>query len=148
MPRVGDAAQKFRVAVTRGASMRLLAGESYWIALLGEACARRGRVEDAASLLDRALALCRERRERGYETWVLRIVGEIALLGDPPDTEKAAAVFREAPPLAEELSMGPLHAHSDLGQAEGHLAAAAGMYRKMDMGFWLATAEAARRELT
>ncbi len=140
--------------------MRLLVGESYWIALLGEACARRGRVEDAARLLDRALALCRERRERGYETWVLRIVGEIALLGDPPDTEKAAAAFREARALAEELSMRPLHAHSHLGlgrvcqrtgdrrQAEGHLAAAAGMYREMDMGFWLATAKAAMRELT
>jgi tetratricopeptide (TPR) repeat protein len=49
--RVEEALPLAEAAVTRGASMRLLVGESYWMALLGEACARRGRVEDAARLL-------------------------------------------------------------------------------------------------
>ena len=148
--RVEAALPLAEAAVTRGASMRLLVGQSYWMALLGEACAGCGRVEDAARLLDRALGLCRERRERGYEAWVLRIVGEIALLGDTPAAEKAAAAFREARALAKELKMRPLHAHCHLGlgrvrqrsgdhrQAEGHLATAASMYREMGMSFWLA----------
>src|SRR4029450_10495684 len=78
--RVDEALPLAEAAVTRGDAMRLLVGQSYWIALLGEARARGGRVEDAARLLDRALAVCRERRERGYEGWALRIFGEIALL--------------------------------------------------------------------
>jgi tetratricopeptide (TPR) repeat protein len=85
------------------------------MALLGEAYARSGRLEDAARLLDQALALCRERRERGYEAWTLRIFGEIALLREPLNAEHAASAFIEARALAEDLKMRPLQAHCHLG---------------------------------
>ena len=57
--------------------------------------------------------------------------------------------------LATELEMRPLVAHCHLGlgtlyrrrgdrvKAQKHLMTAAGMYREMDMGFWLARAESA-----
>jgi hypothetical protein len=93
-----------------------------------EALARSGRLEDAARLLDQALALCRERRERGYETWTLRIFGEIALLREPLNAEHAASAFMEARALAEELKMRPLqaqpvpaHGLSPQGQGQGPL---------------------------
>jgi DNA-binding NtrC family response regulator/tetratricopeptide (TPR) repeat protein len=150
--RVDEALPLAEAAVTRGESMRLLVGQSYWIALLGEACAHGGRVYEAERLLERALALCRERRERGYETWALRILGEIVLLS--PNAEKAAVPFRQARAFAEELGMRPLQAHCHLGLgklyrrtdmrelAREHLAIATRMYREMGMTYWLEKAEA------
>jgi hypothetical protein len=61
-------------------------------------------------------------------------------------------------PLADELSMRPLVAHCHLGlgklhhrmgdraKAEEHLATALTMYREMDMGFYVAQAEAALKD--
>ena len=141
-------------AVSRGAAMRLLVGQAYWTGLLADVCAQGGRVVEAAVLAERALSLCRERRERGYEAWVLRILGEIALLGEPADAEKAATAFREARALAEQLGMRPLHAHCHLAsgrlyrragdprRAADDLTTAARMYREMDMRFWLMQADA------
>ena len=61
--------------------------------------------------------------------------------------------------LAAELGMRPLVAHCHLGlgklyrrtgkrqQAQEYLSTARTMYREMDMGFWLAQAEAELQEL-
>jgi tetratricopeptide (TPR) repeat protein len=114
-----------------------------------------GRRDDAARVARQALELSRNRKERGYEAWALRLLGDIAAQRDPPDAETAKVHYRQALTLAEELGMRPLMAHCHLGlgnlyrragdhtKVEDHLATATMMYRGMDMGFWLAQAEAA-----
>jgi tetratricopeptide (TPR) repeat protein len=73
----------------------------------------------------------------------------------PPEVEQAAAHYRQALALAEELGMRPLlaHCHRGLGtlylktgqqeQARAELSTAITLYRAMDMTFWLPQAEAA-----
>jgi len=121
---------------------------------LGEAYVLDGRLEDALALGGRALALTRQRGERGFEAWALRLLAEVASYPDPPDVETAEGHYRRASALASELGMRPLVAHchfglgrlyrrtSDRPKAQEHLTSAAMMYREMGMGFWLAQAEA------
>ncbi|MEK7880134.1 MAG: adenylate cyclase, partial [candidate division NC10 bacterium] len=128
--------------------------QSLIVAQFGEACILADRLEDALALAERALALARERGQRGYEAWALRLLGEIAPRRDPPDVETAEGHYRQAMALAEELGMRPLIAHCHLGlgklsrrtvdrsKIEEHLTTAMTLYREMDMGFWLAQAEA------
>jgi len=83
-----------------------------------------------------------------------RLLGEIAAQRDPPEAETGEGHYRDALALAEELGMRPLVAHCHLGLstlyrrtdtrelARAHLTAATTLYREMDMGFWLAKAEA------
>ena len=109
----------------------------------------------ASTLAGQALALARERQERGYQAWALRLCGEIASQSDPPEIEPAEAHYQHALALAEELGMRPLqaHCHHGLGTlyrqtgrdalARAALSTAIEMYRAMDMTFWLPAAEAA-----
>jgi tetratricopeptide (TPR) repeat protein len=126
-----------------------------WIGWLGESYLLAGRMDDAARAGRQALELSRNRKERGYEAWALRLLGETAAERDPPDAETAEVHYRQALTLAEELGMRPLVAHCHLGlgklyrrtgdqpKAAEHLTTARAMYREMDMGFWLEKAEAA-----
>jgi len=71
----------------------------------------------------------------------------------PPENGPAAAHYRQALALAEELGMHPLQAHCHCGlgtlyakidqpeQARAKLSAAIALYRAMDMTFWLPQAE-------
>ena len=91
----------------------------------------------------------------GATTYALRLLGEIHARHDPPEVEPAATHYRQALALAEELGMRPLQAHCHLGlgtlytrtgqrePARAELSMAAGLYRAMDMHFWLPQAEAA-----
>ena len=121
---------------------------------LGEAYVLADRLEDALEFAGRALTLTRERGQRGYEAWALRLLGEVASHHNPPDVAAAEGHYGQALALADELGMRPLGAHCRLGlgnlyrrtgngaKANEHLAAAAAMYREMDMNFWLEKAEA------
>jgi tetratricopeptide (TPR) repeat protein len=112
-----------------------------------------GRLDEAAAAADRALALARERSERGVQAHALWTRGDVARQRDPGAPEVASASLREALALAEELGMRPLIAHCHLGlartdrrtgkreQAQEHLRIATKMYREMDMRFWLEQAE-------
>jgi hypothetical protein len=72
----------------------------------------------------------------------------------PPDAALAAAYYRQALALAEELGMRPLqaHCHAGLGtlytttghweQARPELSTAIALYRAMAMTFWLPQTEA------
>jgi class 3 adenylate cyclase/tetratricopeptide (TPR) repeat protein len=125
------------------------------VAQLGEACMRAGRLEDARAFAGRALALSRERGQRGDEAWSLGLLGEFAVNADPPGADLADEHYWQALALATELGMRPLVAHcryglgklycrtGDRAIAEEHLVAATTMYREMDMGVWLEKAEAA-----
>jgi class 3 adenylate cyclase/tetratricopeptide (TPR) repeat protein len=121
---------------------------------LGDAYLRVGRVWDAAACATNAVESARERGERGFEAWALRLQAEIALAAEPPDAAAAETRYREAMALAGSLEMRPLVAHCHLGlgklyhrtdkreQAQEHLATATTMYREMGMTYWLEKAEA------
>jgi class 3 adenylate cyclase/tetratricopeptide (TPR) repeat protein len=122
---------------------------------LGQAQVVAGRLEEAHALAVQALTLAREHQERGNEAYALRLLGEIAAHRTPPDADAAAAHYRQALALAEELGMRPLqaHCHRSLGtlyatvgqwtMARTMLTTAIEMYRAMEMTFWLPQAEAA-----
>jgi tetratricopeptide (TPR) repeat protein len=122
---------------------------------LGEAQMLAGRLEEAHTLAERALALTRERQEHGHEAYALRLLGDIAAHRDPLETEQAEAHYQQALALANELGMRPLqaHCHRSLGtlysttgqreQARAELDTAMSLYHAMDMTFWLPQAEAA-----
>jgi class 3 adenylate cyclase/tetratricopeptide (TPR) repeat protein len=134
------------------------ANHPLFLAHLGEAHLLAGRPADALAVAQRALDLAYRQKERGNEAWVLRLLGEIAAQADPPDTKSAEAHYGEALARADELGMRPLVAHCHLGlgklyrrtgdrrKAHEHLTTATNMYREMQMGFWLAQAEAALTE--
>ena len=130
-------------------------GAPAWTASrLGETYLLAGNLADATPLADRALALSRDRNERGVEAQALRLLGEIAAHRDPPEVETAETHYQQAIALATELGMRPLvaHCHLGLGQlfqrtnkpatAREHLTTATAMYREMGMTFWLEKAEA------
>ncbi len=141
-------------AVERAASGGLH-HESVTLPRLGEAHLMAGRRPEAIACAERALELARRREERAHEAWALRLLGEIAARGQPPDVAEAEARYGEALAVAEALGMRPLAAHCHLGlgtlygrvgraaEARADLTAAAALYRAMDMMFWLARAEAA-----
>jgi tetratricopeptide (TPR) repeat protein len=142
-------------ALERAVSMRLEYARSLWITLLGEVDLLTGHLTDATDHARHALHLSRHRKERGYQAYTLRLLGEIAARRHPPDVEEAEASYQEALTLANELGMRPLQAHCHLGlgtlysqmgrveQARTELATAITLYRSMEMTFWLPQAEAA-----
>ena len=101
------------------------------------------------------LALAREHQERGHQAYALRLLGEIAVRCEPPESALAEAYYLQALTLANELGMRPLVAHCHLGlgtlylkmarreQARAALSTAIALYRTMEMHFWLPQAEAA-----
>jgi class 3 adenylate cyclase/tetratricopeptide (TPR) repeat protein len=141
-----------------------LRAPAHWQALivghLGEAYMLADRLDDALASAGRALTLARERGQRGYEAWVLHVLGEIASHRDPPNVEEAESHYRQAMGLAEELGMRPLIARCHLGlgqlsqrggrrpEADAHLTTAMTMFREMGMRFWLEQAEAELRKFT
>jgi hypothetical protein len=94
-------------------------------------------------------------RERGYQAYALRLLGEIAARSEPPEIELTEAHYRQALALADALGMRPLQAHCHRGlgtlyvttgqreQARAELSTAIALYRAMDMTFWLPQTEAA-----
>jgi hypothetical protein len=60
-------------------------GGSAAMTSLGEAYLLAGRLADAIPLAEHAVVLGRERQEHGNQAWALRLLGEIAAHGDPPD---------------------------------------------------------------
>jgi tetratricopeptide (TPR) repeat protein len=125
---------------------------------VGEAYLLTGCLEEAHALAKRAMALGRAHQERGHQAYALRLLGELARR-DSSQVELAAAHFRQALALTEELGMRPLQAHCHLGlgtlhsqteyveQARAELSTAIDMYRDMEMTFWLPQAEAALERL-
>jgi tetratricopeptide (TPR) repeat protein len=121
----------------------------------GEAYLLVGCVEEAHRLAQRGLDSACRRKRRGGEAQALWLLGEIAMRRDPPEVASAAASYQQALALAEELGMRPLqaHCHHGLGRlyhqtgraelARTALSTAIGLYRAMDMTFWLSQAEAA-----
>ncbi|MBI1847349.1 MAG: tetratricopeptide repeat protein, partial [Candidatus Rokubacteria bacterium] len=140
-------------AVQQSSSVRRMRGHSSWIAWLGEAYLRAGRVEDAMQLAQDALAVSREHGRRGHEAWALRLVGEARAARDAGD-ERAERAYEAAAALAGELGMRPLVGHCRLGlgrqaaqagernAAHEHLRAAERLFAELGMGAALARTRA------
>src|SRR4029453_9425673 len=82
---------------------------------LGEAQVLAGHLEEAHTLAERTLAHAHMHQERGNEAHALRLLGEITAHRIPLDVDAAAAHYRQALTLAEELGMRPLQAHCHRG---------------------------------
>jgi len=142
--RVADAVSLLTQAMEQSVATGRVPFETRCRLSLGEAQVLAGRLEEAQALAERALALARERQERGYQAYALRLLGDIAARREPPESA-----------LAEDLGMRPLVAHCHLGlgtlyltmvrreQAHAALSTAIALYRAMEMHFWLPQAETA-----
>jgi class 3 adenylate cyclase/tetratricopeptide (TPR) repeat protein len=147
-------------AVERAASMQCLGLQARRVARLSEAYLLAGRRDEATVLVQRALELASVHKERGHQAWALRLLGEIASHGAPPEITQAEASYHQAMALTEELGMRPLLAHCQLGlgtlysriggaePAGAALSAATDLYRAMEMTLWLSQAEAALLQVT
>jgi tetratricopeptide (TPR) repeat protein len=156
--RLDEAVALLTEAVEQANATKSMFGHSLRLAYLGEAVLLMGRTEEAFHHARCALEVSRTQREQGHEAYVLRLLAEIAVHQEPLDVEAAAAAYRLALGLTEELAMRPLTAqcHLGLGQlgrragqqqlAERHLTAASAMFREMGMSYWLEKAEAARTQ--
>jgi tetratricopeptide (TPR) repeat protein len=134
-------------------------GQSLRTIWLSEAYLLAGRQADARAAAERVLGLARQHKERGYEAYTLRLLGEIAAREDPVDIGKAENHYRQALALAEELGMRPLIAHCHVGLeklyrrsgnlplAKEHLHKGVALMRQMEMGLWLERAEAELKEV-
>jgi tetratricopeptide (TPR) repeat protein len=153
----GIAVTQRSVEATEGIGLTWLRGRR--LTYRGETCLLAGRLDEANALALQALQFCRDRKERGFQAWALRLLGEIGSHRDPPDTQAAQDHYRQALVLATDLEMRPLGAHCHLGlgklhrrsgnadQAREQLTEALKMYREMDMTHWLEQAEAQMRQL-
>jgi len=153
--RVAEALPLLEQAEQRDAALGTIGGQSLRVSYVSEAYLLAGRMQEAVQLAGRALDLARAHKERGYEAWALRLLGEIATYQNPPEVEPAAQHYRQALALADELGMRPLVAHCHLGlgtlyakagqqeQARAELSTAIAIYRAMAMTFWIPQVEAA-----
>jgi transcriptional regulator with AAA-type ATPase domain/tetratricopeptide (TPR) repeat protein len=132
-------------AVNQGAERGIVSSHSLWLVYLGDAYLHAHRSSDSLTVAHRALQLCREHKERGYEAWALRLLGDIAAQADSVNRSEAEASYREALTLAERLGMRPLMARCELGLgrlaervgdregADTQLARAAALCRELEM---------------
>jgi tetratricopeptide (TPR) repeat protein len=145
--RVPEAMPLLEQAEQRGDAMGTMGGQALRVSYVSEAYLRAGRLKEAGQRARRALTLARAHKERGYQAWSLRLLGEIAAQQAPVESEPAAQHYRQALTLADELGMRPLvaHCHRGLGalysrtgqseQASAELSTAIDMYRDMEMTF-------------
>jgi len=156
--RATDAVPLLEEAVEAFTGMRILTFRSLSITFLAEAYLILGRIAEAREQAEQAVALAHAHQERGWESWGLKLLGDIYAHApaeiDQSDAEQAGDAYRQALALASELGMRPLAAHCHFGlgklyrqtskqtQAREHLTTATTMYREMDMRFWLERAEA------
>jgi len=157
--RVEEGVSWLQQSLTAYASASIGYLHSMSTAQLGSAYLLASRADEARACGERAVGLARERGERGYEAWALRLLGETAAFRDCPDAARAEAHFGASMALASELGMRPLVAHCRLGlgkllgragdqrAAAEQLAAAMSMFQEMGMRFSLAKAEAEARAL-
>ncbi len=147
--RVPEALPLLEQAASQGKESQALG-----FARLSEAYLLVSRTEDALDRAQRALALSQHYKQRGYQAYALRLLGDIAAQREPPESALAEDHYQQALTLAEELGMRPLVAHCHLGlgtlyakigrqePARAELSAAVALYNAMEMTFWLPQTEA------
>jgi tetratricopeptide (TPR) repeat protein len=155
--RVSEGVDLLEEAVREGDTFEAMWLRCPRLTFLGEAYLLAGRVEQAKETIDFVLSLARDRGERGFEAWTVRLEGEAAKASARYDD--AYALYQAALALATELEMRPLVAHCHVGLAnvlqrlekgpegQNHFAIATAMYREMGMTYWLEKAETETTQL-
>jgi tetratricopeptide (TPR) repeat protein len=106
-------------AIDRADGLRFLFGHSQWVSWLAHAHALAGNFTEADRRGDEALRLSRDRGERGYEAWILHVLGEVAGLSHAAGSDEGMAIVdaerhqRAALARATELGMRPLVARCE-----------------------------------
>jgi tetratricopeptide (TPR) repeat protein len=133
--------------------------QARWIAQRREVGRLAGHGEEAGPRARQALAVARQRKDRGHEAHAFSQLGAVHASAAPPDVAQAEAHDEQALILAEALGMGPLQAHGHLGlgpryskidrrkQARTVWSTALEMSRGMALTFWRPQAEAALAQL-
>jgi tetratricopeptide (TPR) repeat protein len=157
--RVADAVPLLTQAMEQTVAVERIDYQARCRLRLGEAQLVAGYLEEAHPLAERALALARERQERGSQAYALRLLGDIAARREPQGSVPPEDHYHQALALANELGMRPLvaHCHLRLGnlylksgrrdEARAELSTAIELYRAMEMTFWLPEAERALAEV-
>jgi tetratricopeptide (TPR) repeat protein len=157
--RTAEALLLLEQAVEQALAMRLMIDQALRIVWLGEAYLLAGRLSEAYTQAQHVLEFSRAHKEWGHEAYALWLLGEFHARREPAEVEPAETHYRQALTLAEELGMRPLQAHCHLGlgslytrtgqreQACAALSMAIGLYRAMEMTFWLPQAEAALAQI-
>jgi tetratricopeptide (TPR) repeat protein len=151
--RVADAVPLLTRAVEQTTVTAMAGFQALCRLSLGEAYLLAGRLEEAHTRAVQALDYARQHRQRGNQAWAMWLLGESTARQASPEVEPAAGHYRQALALAEALGMRPLQAHCHRGlgtlyanmgqreQAHDELSTAIGLYRAMEMTFWLPQAE-------
>jgi tetratricopeptide (TPR) repeat protein len=152
--RIADAVPLLTQAMEQTTATEMAGLQALCSLPLSEAQLVAGLLEEAHTLAEHTLTHAREHQERGHQAYALCLLGDIAVQREPPESATAEAHYRQALALAEELGMCPLqaHCHRALGtlyattgqqeQACTELSTAIGMYKSMNMTFWLPQTEA------
>ena len=161
--RLDEGLPLLELAVRQSADLEIRAAHSVWETRRAEGYLLAGRLEEAMNVVDAVLKHVRAQDERGYEAYALRVLGLIhaAMAANGTASAEAAEKYlTTAGRIADSLEQRPLRAHCQLGLgrlylatgrgrlAERELAAAADLYRSLDMSVWLADAEATAKECT
>jgi adenylate cyclase len=155
--RTAEAVPLLERALAAGRAIRLAYGETLIICQLGTTCAELGRLEEAAKCGTEALALARERGERGEEAWALLLLADAAARREPPAADEARGWYAQAMALGGLLGMQPLVARARLAlgtlehrvgridDARRHLARAAEEAGALGIAAWRVRAEDLQR---
>ena len=81
--RIAEAVSLLTQAIEQTIAMEMAVDQALCGLSLGEAQLLAGRLEEAHTLAERALALARAHQERGHQAYSLRLLGEIATRRDP-----------------------------------------------------------------
>ena len=157
MERRSEAIALLEGAVARAAAMRVMAYHALSLVLLGQAYRLDERLAEAKAQAERAIDLSQAQNDAGHAAWAYHLLGETLAQEPTADMEAAETAFQQALARAEAGGMRPLQAHCHLGlgllyhpldndrgatsRAHGELAAAAALYRALEMPAWLARAE-------
>ena len=158
--RFTEAERLLREALDQAERMQMLVFHSQMVIWLSEARLLMGAVEEASKLAEDALASTRERHEAGLEAWALRLAAEVTTQRHPLEVQRAEEDYRQAMRRADSLGLRPLTARCHLGlgtlyrragkdqDARAHLAAAAALFREMQMRLWSDRVDAELRMVT
>ena len=113
--RVADAMPLLTQAMEQTIATEMGGFQAFCSLPLSEAHLLAGRLEDAHALAEPTLAHAREHQEHSHQAYALRLLGDIAMRREPPESDQAGDYYRQALALAEELGMRPLVAHCHLG---------------------------------
>jgi class 3 adenylate cyclase/tetratricopeptide (TPR) repeat protein len=153
--RIGEALPFLERGVDESASAGRVGFLSLHTAWRAEGYLLDGRADEAQKLAERAYEFSIQHKERGHGALALKLLGDIALRRDGPDSEAAESYFRQVIALGGEMGMRPLEAHARLAlggvlrargaieEARREMAAAARLYEALEMKPWQPIAKAA-----